>query len=412
MVRTLPRSGKISQRFGCRIRVEETLVLEHSHRVKKLQSIRDFISAIETRIPLKASEDWDEIGLIAGDSGQRLKGVVIGVDLTEALLAEAIRTRANLVVIHHPPLFPKGRGITRLIQRKGSDLQTLLLEAFRRNICIYVAHTNFDRCALDGMVKLARALGGEPFARVWEQPEKGKTLLKKLVTYIPVDHFEAVRDALYLAGCGHIGNYDCCGFGIPGFGNFRPLKGASPFLGKVGELEEVEEVRLETLVVSGMEEVALETLMREHPYEEVAYDLYPVEQSPVMKGLVWGMGYGFVADLSKPVSYETFVKTVKRVFKVDRFLTNQFTPKKVSRIAFSPGKGASFLSSVKRYRADVFVTGEVGYHGSIDAAKSSLNVMELGHRESEHYFLKTFESWFSEWGIEPRIVDERTQRIV
>jgi dinuclear metal center YbgI/SA1388 family protein len=374
--------------------------------------IRDLIEDIETRIPLKASESWDHVGLMVGNPSQAIRGAVVGVDLTEALLKEAIRKKANLIILHHPPMFPKGRGLTRLIPGKGVDLQSLLLQAFQKNICVYTAHTNFDRCALDGMMRLAHDLGGEAFARVWDQPEEGQTMLKKLVTYIPADHFEEVRDALYLSGCGHIGNYDCCGFGTAGFGNYRPLKGASPFLGKTGQMEEVEEVRLETIVVSGMEDVAIETLKNAHPYEEVAYDLYPVEQSPVMKGLVWGMGYGFVAELKKPVSYDLFVKRVKKVFKVDHFLANQVTPKKVSRIAFSPGKGSSFLSSVKRYQADVFITGEVGYHGSLDAARSGLSVLELGHRESEHYFLKTFEAWLKEWGIRVSALDERTQRIL
>ena len=378
----------------------------------KNKKIRDLISEIETRIPTKASEAWDQVGLITGNSNQVLRGAVVGVDLTEALLKEAESTRSNLIVIHHPPLFPKGRGLNRLILGADSDLSTLLLKAFQKDICIYVAHTNFDRCALDGMARLARDLGAKPHARVWEEPEEGQTMLKKLVTYIPVDHFEAVRDALYMVGCGHIGNYDCCGFGIPGFGNFRPLSGASPFLGKVGELEEVEEVRLETLVVSGMEEVAIRTLKSEHPYEEVAYDLYPVEQNPVMKGMVWGMGYGFVGDLEKPMSFDAFTKVVKKVFKIKNFLTNQVTPKLVNRIAFTPGKGSSFLKSVQSHGVDVFITGEVGYHGSLDAARKSLNVMELGHRESEHYFLKTFESWLSEWNIPVRTLDERTQRIL
>jgi dinuclear metal center YbgI/SA1388 family protein len=374
--------------------------------------IRDLIHAIERRIPPKASESWDNVGLMTGDSSQKLRGVVVGVDLTEALLDAAIRTRVNLIIIHHPPLFPKGRGVARLILGRGSELPTLLLRAFQKNICVYVAHTNFDRGALDGMMKLADDLGGTAFARVWEEPEDGKTLLKKLVTYVPVDHFEAVRDSLYMVGCGHIGNYDCCGFSVAGIGNFRGLQGASPFLGKVGEMEEAEEIRLETVLVAGMEEVVISTLKEAHPYEEVAYDLYPVEQEPVMKGMVWGMGYGFVADLKKPVSYDAFVKTVKRTFKVNHFLTNQFTPKKVSRIAFTPGKGASFVGAVKKYKADVYITGEVGYHASLDALRGGLSIMELGHRESEHYFLKTFESWMKDWGVKASILDERTQRIV
>jgi dinuclear metal center YbgI/SA1388 family protein len=374
--------------------------------------ISQVIEAIETRLPKDASESWDAVGLVCGDAKLNFKSAMIGVDLTENLYAEAVKSRANLIVIHHPPLFPKGRGITKLVVKDGDDLPSLLLKCFQKKICVYVAHTNFDRCALDGMIRLAHDLGAEATARVWEAPEKGETLLKKLVTYVPLEHFEKVRNALYEVGCGHIGNYDSCGFAIQGQGNFRPLEGATPFLGNVGNLETVDEVRLETLVVSGMESIAIETLKFAHPYEEVAYDLVPVEQAPPQKGLVWGLGYGFVAELAKPISYELFVKRVKKVFQVEHFLTNQHTPKKVQTIAFTPGKGTSFVKSVKTHGVDVYVTGEVGYHASIDAAKSNVNVIELGHRESELYFLKTFQAWFKEWGIPARAMDERLQRIV
>lgn len=374
--------------------------------------ISQLIEVIEMRIPLACAETWDAVGLVCGDSSQYLKGVVVGVDLTESLLASALKKKANLIIIHHPPLFPKGRGLTRLIKGKNTDLSTLLLQAYEKNICIYVAHTNFDRCALDGMYQLARDLGGEPIARVWEAPQEGVTLLKKLVAFIPVDHFEKVRDALYEVGCGHIGNYDSCGFAMAGLGNFKGLVGAKPRLGKVGELEQVEEIRFETIFVSGMESMVLDTLKHEHPYEEVAYDIYPVEQHPVMKGFVWGLGYGFVAELKKPVKYSDFVKRVKKVFQVKSFLTHQIETKLVRKIAFTPGKGTSFVKPVSKHKVDVYITGEVGYHASLEAARSGVNVMELGHRESEHYFLKTIASWCREWHLPYSVLDERTQKIV
>ncbi len=377
-----------------------------------MAKILDLLEAVESRIPKAASESWDNVGLICGDANQAFRGAVIGVDLTQALVAQAITQKANLIVIHHPPFFPKGRGISKLVLGRPNELNTLMLRCFQKNICVLVAHTNFDRCALDGMIRLAHDLGGEAQARVWEAPEAGDTLLKKLVTYIPADHFDEVRDALYAVGCGHIGNYDSCGFAMSGLGNFRPLKGSKPKIGKVGELEEVEEVRFETLVVAGMEGVVVETLKSVHPYEEVAYDLIPVEQTPAAKGMVWGMGYGFIATLDKPVAYELFVKKVKSVFKVKNFLTNQHTPKLVKKIAFTPGKGASFVKSVKAQAVDVYITGEVGYHASLEAERSGFNIMELGHRESEHYFLKTFEAWFKEWGLSASVLDERTQRIL
>jgi putative NIF3 family GTP cyclohydrolase 1 type 2 len=312
------------------------------------------IESLEARIPKTCSEDWDSVGLVCGDAKQALTGIAVGVDLTENLFKLALQKKANLIIIHHPPLFPKGRGITKLVLGRDNDLNTILLKAFQKNICVYVAHTNFDRCAIDGMVALAQDLGGEAFARVWEAPDEGKTLLKKLVTYIPIDHFEKVRDTLYMIGVGHIGNYDCCGFSTPGAGNFRALEGASPFFGKVGQMEEAEEIRFETIFPDGMQDLVLSTLREVHPYEEVAYDIYPVEQLPVMKGLVWGLGYGFVADLTKPISYEAFAKKVKTTFKIKNFVTNQITPKQVKRIAFTPGKGSSFVKSVRNYGVDVY----------------------------------------------------------
>lgn len=374
--------------------------------------IRNLLNQIETRIPVTLAESWDQVGVVCGDANQNFKAAVVGVDLTEALLELAVKSKANLIVIHHPPLFPKGKGITKLTLGNGPELSTLLLKAFQKKIVVYVAHTNFDRGALDGMIALSRALLAEPFARVWEEPKAGERLLKKLVTYVPADHFEKVRDSLYMVGCGHIGNYDCCGFAIPGLGNFRPLQGASPFFGKVGALEEVEEVRLETIVVSGMEKLAIQTLKKAHPYEEVAYDLYPVEQSPVKRGFVWGLGYGFVARLKKPMSAELFAKKVKGTFKIKHFISNRLTPKKIQTIAFTPGKGSSFIHAVKSYDVDLYLTGEVGYHGALDGARLGLPIWELGHRESEHYFLLTFQNWMQEWGLKSRALDERLQVII
>ncbi len=378
-----------------------------------MPKISQLIEIIEARIPTACAEDWDQVGLISGDAKKNLTGVVIGIDLTRQLLDLALSKKANLIVIHHPPLFPKGKGLSKLIMGREHDLSTLLLTAFQKNICIYVAHTNFDRCALDGMIELAKNLGATAQARVWEAPEEGKTILKKLVTYVPVDYFEKVRDTLYMAGVGHIGNYDCCGFGSAGSGNFRALEGASPFFGKVGHLEEAEEIRFETVFPAGMEGMVIDTLESVHPYEEVAYDIYSVEQQPKLKGLVWGMGYGFVGELKKPLSFEAFSRKIKSVFQVKNFLTNQVNPKKlINRIAFTPGKGTSFVKSVRAHQVDVFITGEVGYHASLDSARAGLNVIELGHRESEHYFLKTLHAWCKEWSVPNYALDERTQRMV
>lgn len=382
---------------------------------KKRATVAEFVRRIEEIIPLGCAESWDSVGFVVDFKQDPLKGVTIGVDLTAALLDEAEMLNANVVVIHHPPLFPKGRGINRLSDDgRKQDLTQLLLRAFQNRISVYVAHTNFDRCAIDGMFQLATALGSTPVARLWEsQPadvSAGETQLKKLVTFVPKDHFEKVRQALYEVGCGHIGNYDSCGFATAGLGNFRPMKEANPYIGNIGELETVEEVRLETLVVSGMESVVIDALKASHPYEEVAFDWIPVLQSPPTHGFVWGLGYGFVAELKTPMTFDAFVKKVKKVFQCDSILTTQLQPKEIKKIAFSPGKGSSFLKSAREQQVDIFITGEVGYHGSLDSARQGLCVFELGHRESEHYFLKTLAAWCKEWGVPHTALDERTQR--
>lgn len=384
--------------------------------MKKQLSIQEFIYLTESKIPTSCAESWDAVGLITGNAKQKLTGMVVGVDLTEKLFKLALQKKANFIVIHHPPLFPKGKGLNALIEGNSKSLSTLLLQAYKKNICVYVAHTNFDQCALDAMFNLAHDLGVAPQTRIWEKPKDEKTLLKKLVAYIPVDHFERVRDALYLMGCGHIGNYDSCGFSVSGVGNFRPLQGASPFFGKVGQLEEAEEIRFETLVVAGMEEKVIQTLLDVHPYEEVAYDLYPVTQLPTHQGMVWGLGYGFVGELKKPVPFKSFVQKVKRTFKVKSFLTNleqlQSVPKTIKKIAYTPGSGSSFVHAVQKHKVDLYITGEVGYHASLGAARNGLCVFELGHRESEHYFLKTFHHWAQELGVHCFALDERTQKII
>ncbi len=374
-------------------------------------TIFEIIRKLEQRVPTNTAESWDQVGLLAGKPAQKFTGAVVGVDLTLELLNFAKEKKANLVVTHHPAIFPKGKGLQRLVAGRADDLATLLLDAYESGICVYAAHTNFDICALDGMLDLADQLGIKPVGRLMGHPEDGQTVLKKLVTFVPKKSLDDVRDALFEIGAGQIGNYDCCGFSSDGEGSFRGLEGTNPVVGKPGVLENTKEVRFETVFPAGLQPQIVAALKDAHPYEEVAYDIYPVEQHPTSVGLVAGLGYGIYGDLEKPMDREDFIQIVKEVFQVDLFLTNAFE-KKVKRVAFSPGKGSSFISSARSVGADVFVTGEVGYHGSLDSTRREMMVFELGHRESEHFFLRTIYAWFQEWNLKIFPLDERTQQVV
>jgi hypothetical protein len=235
--------------------------------------------------------------------------------------------------------------------------------------------------------------------------------LSKLVVFVPRDHVEFVRSALCEAGAGHIGNYDGCTFGSEGTGTFRGGEQSRPFLGKVGRLERVQEVRLETVFPAGLERQILKSLLEAHPYEEVAYDLYAVNQAPAPLGLVRGLGYGFWGEFKSAKPFSEVAKDVKHLFKLDGFWLTNPPPSRVRKLAFVAGKGASFIDAALAAGCDLLITGEVGYHAALDGARKGLAVMELGHRESERFFLTTMEGWLTQLGVRAALVTDATQKI-
>lgn len=362
---------------------------------------------LEDHCPPKTAESWDNVGLLAGDPAWTTTGAVVSIDLTRESLAEARARGYRLIVNHHPCIFPRSRGLSRLVPGQGPALTGLILEAYCDGIAVAALHTNFDRCALEVVRAISDGLSVVPQGRLHEG---GAGELKKLVVFVPATHAEAVRTALVEAGTGHIGNYDHCTFGQPGTGTFRGLDGSRPFLGKPGTLERAEEIRLETVFPKGFESRVLRALLSSHPYEEVAYDIYPVEQSPPAKGLASGLGYGFWGDLPAPRPFSEMAKGVRSLFKLDGFLLTDPAPKDVKRVAFVAGKGASFIPSAAALGCDLFITGEAGYHSALDGARYGMTVMELGHRESERFFVSTLEAWIHGAGLASSALHVPTQR--
>ncbi len=197
-----------------------------------------------------------------------------------------------------------------------------------------------------------------------------------------------------------------------GEGTFRGVEGTRPFLGKPGQVERVSEVRIETVFSKGLESVVLQAMKKAHPYEEVAFDLYPVEQGPLPMGLHSGVGYGVYGDLVEAKSFSVLAQHVRRVFQVDGFLASQPLPSEVRRVGFVAGKGASFVGAAIAAGCDLFITGEVGYHSALEASRAGMCVIELGHRESEFFFLKTATQWLRSDGLEVEMQNVPTQKIV
>jgi dinuclear metal center YbgI/SA1388 family protein len=367
--------------------------------------LENLLEDLERRTPVGVAEKWDNVGLLVGDPRAKIRGAVISIDLTEEAIEIAKRVGANLILNHHPCIFPKQGGISRVCAH-GSTKP--VFEAARNGIAVVATHTNFDQCALEVPDAVSKALGFKPVGRLFGSDE---AVFAKLAVFVPKTHLEKVRDAVCAAGAGKIGRYDTCAFSVDGEGTFRAGEGANPFLGKRGKLERVEEVRLETIFPRGLKKKVLAALRASHPYEEIAYDLYRVEQEPAAVGLVSGLGYGVYGDFPKPVPFAEIARRVKKTFAIDGFLMTEPRPKRVKRIGFVAGKGAGFVASAGRLGCDLFLTGEAGYHVAREAAFSGLAVMELGHRESEIFFLRTLESWCRDWGIPSRVLNTPIQRI-
>lgn len=370
-------------------------------------SVGEVVRILDARAPHGTAESWDNCGLLVGDPGWKTSGAVVSIDLTEKAIRTAVAKKVRLIVNHHPCIFPKSRGLSRVVA-DGAGTSPLVFEAIQQGIAVAAYHTNFDRCALEVVESVSKALGAKPLGRLVDHPSGS---LVKLSVYVPRSHLEKVREAVCEAGAGQIGNYDCCSFGVEGKGTFRGGKDTDPFIGRPGTLEIAEETRFETVLPRGMERPVLAALMKAHPYEEVAYDLYPIEQAPSAQGLVRGLGYGFWGELEKPKLFSEVVKSVNHMFSTSGFLLTDPPPARIKRVAFVAGKGAAFVDAAAAAGCDLFITGEVGYHVALEGTRQKMAVMELGHRESERFFLSTMKGWLKQAGLNAMELNVPTQKV-
>jgi dinuclear metal center YbgI/SA1388 family protein len=392
---------------------------------KSKLSVADVIRLLENRAPSGTAESWDNVGLLVGDPHWKTAGAVIAIDLSEEAIETADRLGYRLIVNHHPCIFPKSKGLAKVTA--GSGKGGLVFEAIRRGIAVAAYHTNFDRCALEVAESISKGLGLEPKGRLLDKPLES---LLKLAVFVPLSHAEKVRDALFEAGAGHIGNYDSCTFSVQGQGTFRGATGTNPFIGKPGKLEAAAEVRLETVVPRGLERSVVQAMLKAHPYEEVAYDLYALQQAPSSVGLVRGLGYGFWGEFPEPKPFSEVLRDVRRLFNVNGYLLTDCesdsarstsrgrrslnkslkkTEQMIQRVAFAAGKGASVVGAAASLKCDLMITGEAGYHEALAARSSSMRVLELGHTESERFFVKTVHTWLVQSGLKAAELFVRTQ---
>lgn len=362
--------------------------------------IRKAMEVLEAKAPLSTQEAWDNGGLLLGDPDWPAKKAVVATDLTREVMVQARKSKGSFLVLHHPPIFPRGKGISSLVRTGNPEtLSDLLLECAEKRIAVLSWHTSFDSCSEENAHEIAGLLGFQAKGKLNVPGAEG--VLRKLRVFVPETHHEVVRDALAEAGAGHIGNYDSCSFSAKGEGTFRGLKGTRPKIGKPGKRERVPERVIETIYPKGLESRILNALRKAHPYEEIAFDLLPLLQKPSAIGFPPGIGMGFWAESSRALSIPELRRRLGKAFRLKglRVTAPAKCSGRISRIGFLPGKGSSFGMAAKRQGCQAFVTGELDYHEALALSRSGVTVFELGHPQSERFTVLRLARWLEEAGF-------------
>jgi len=329
--------------------------------------LKELASYLDSAVPLSFQEDYDNSGLQVGQPGKEVTSALISLDVTGQVIDEAIAAGCDVIIAHHPLIFHPIKRLTDF-----SENERIIVKAIKKDIAIYSAHTNLDMFSGGVSKKMAEILKLKD-TRVLT-PMKGKLL--KLVVYIPEASLDKVRKAVFDAGAGVAGNYDSCGYVVSGTGSFRGNETTNPFVGEKGKLHFEKEARFETILFSHLKDKVVKAMIEAHPYEEVAYDLYSVENINTDTGL------GRVGRLPVPVSVNEFLKLVSKKFSVRGLRYSGRVNRKISVVALCGGAGGQMIKDAIGIGADAFVSADIRYHSFFEAEEKIL-IVDIGHYESE-----------------------------
>ncbi len=339
-----------------------------------MSSVNDIIKILEQHAPLALQESWDNCGLQIGDRQMEVTNVLCTLDVTLEVVREAREKGCNMIVSHHPLIFGGLKSVTG-----RNYVERCVIEAIQQNIAIYSAHTNMDSVVQGVSGKMAEKLGLCNTSIM--SPQSGN--LQKLVVYVPQLHVPQVREALFAAGAGHIGNYDSCSNNLTGESSFRALEGATPFVGEPGKVHYEKEVRIEVVMPAYLQGKIVAALLNTHPYEEPAYDILPLKNK-------WHtVGMGMVGELEDAMTESDFLQLLKKTFALSVVRHSPLRNKKVKKVAVMGGSGASCLRDAMASGADFFVTADIKYHDFF-IPEGRIVMADIGHYESEQYTKELF----------------------
>lgn len=337
-------------------------------------NIQQITNILEEFAPLSFQESYDNAGLITGNRLDEITGILITLDITEEIIDEAIKLGYNFILAHHPIAMG---GIKRF---NGSNYtERTIIKAIKSDIALYAGHTNVDSVMSGVNGKICEKIGLKECKIL--APKKGE--LYKIVTFVPFEHAEKVRNAMFDNGAGNIGNYDSCSFNLKGEGTFRGNENSHPFVGQKGNIHTEAEVRIETIVPSHLKNKIINALIKAHPYEEVAYDIYALDNKHNQ------IGSGMVGILESPEDEFSFLNKLKEIFQVGCIRYTKLQNKPIKKVAVCGGAGSFLLNKAKAVGADIFISGDFKYHQFFDA-ENDIIIADIGHFESEQFTKDVF----------------------
>jgi dinuclear metal center YbgI/SA1388 family protein len=331
--------------------------------------IGELLAAIELFAAPELQEDYDNAGLLTGNRDLECTGVLCTLDVTVDVLQEALQYKFNLIVAHHPIIF---RGLKRLNGRDYTE--QVIIQAIKNDIAIYAAHTNLDNVLLGVNNTIAQKLQLQNTTIL--QPKT--RMLRRLITFAPTDKAEDVRSAVFKAGAGHIGQYAECSFNSEGTGTFKAEEGADPYVGEIGKRHSEKETKIEIVYPFFLEQQVVQALIVNHPYEEVAYDIFTMENTHL------GIGAGVIGELAAEMTEEDFLKMLKDRFRLSVIRHTPLRGKPVKSVAVCGGAGSFLIKTALSKRADVYVSADIKYHEFFDA-EGRMVIADIGHYESEQF---------------------------
>jgi len=331
--------------------------------------VNDILNCITEVAQLQWQESYDNAGLQVGDLSAEAHKALICLDITEEVVDEAIAKNCNVIVSHHPLIF---KGLKHLTPQ--TYIERAVMKAIKHDIAMISMHTNLDNSCLGVSRILAERLGLKDLHIL--QPLEGH--LKKLVVYVPLSAAEAVRNAMFEAGAGCIGNYDSCSFNVQGRGSFRAGEMAHPYVGEIGKVHFEDEVRIETVVPKYALSQVIAAMLKVHPYEEVAYDVFALENEFQQAGA------GMIGELENPMEEVDFLQLVSETIESPCLRHSALTGRKIQRVALCGGSGSPFMGDAMRQKADAYLTADIKYHDFF-IPEGRLLMVDGGHFETEQF---------------------------